>query len=161
LHRWEVIVWCDSPQQHEKSIISRVRLNKSMNLSRSCPMVPCPLQYGMEIQDYAFGRIVIGGETYTKDVIVFHTRVFSPWWRAEGHGLSPEDLVEVFKEPVRLIIIGTGASGVMQVPGRTTAFLKGKGLDVEVMKTPEAVSRYNQLLSEGRTDIVAALHLTC
>jgi len=115
----------------------------------------------MEIQDYAFGRIEIGGFTYTKDVIVFQTRVFSPWWRAEGHNLAPEDLVEVFQETVRLLIIGTGASGVMQVPGLTTAFLKGKGMEVEVMKTPDAVSRYNRLLAEGRSDIAAALHLTC
>jgi hypothetical protein len=115
----------------------------------------------MEIQDYSFGRIRIGGETYTKDVIIFHDRVFFPWWRAEGHSLAPEDLVEVFQEPVNLIIIGTGASGVMQVPGLTAAFLKGKGIEVETMKTPDAVTRYNQLVAQGRTGIVAALHLTC
>jgi len=115
----------------------------------------------MEIQSYFFGHIKIDGKTYTKDVIVFPSRVFSPWWRVEGHNLSPEDLVEIFREPVRLIIIGTGASGVMAVPNQTVTFLKGKGVETEVLNTPDAVSRYNQLVAEGRTEVVAALHLTC
>ncbi|RMG02102.1 MAG: hypothetical protein D6726_08240, partial [Nitrospirae bacterium] len=68
------------------------------------------------IESYSFGRIVIGGNTYTKDVIVLPDGVFSPWWRKEGHLLHMEDLAEVFPVNPAVLIIGTGYSGVMRVP---------------------------------------------
>ena len=41
----------------------------------------------MRIDRYAFGNIVIDGKAYTKDVIIFPDRVYSPWWRKDGHFL--------------------------------------------------------------------------
>ncbi|NIW42891.1 MAG: hypothetical protein GWN27_20845, partial [candidate division Zixibacteria bacterium] len=55
----------------------------------------------------------MGNETYRKDLIIFSDHVFSPWWRKEGHSLEPNDLFEALRENPSLIIVGTGASGVM------------------------------------------------
>ncbi|NIX02453.1 MAG: hypothetical protein GWN13_30295, partial [Phycisphaerae bacterium] len=67
----------------------------------------------MEITSYSFGSITVGNETYRKDLIIFSDHVFSPWWRKEGHSLEPNDLFEALRENPSLIIVGTGASGVM------------------------------------------------
>lgn len=113
----------------------------------------------MRIDSYTFGRIVIDGQKFTKDVIIFPGRVFSPWRRRDGHGLHPADLEEVIKAAPGKIIIGTGASGMMKVPDSTIIFLQEKGIDVWTGLTDVAVAAFNDEAS-GKA-AVAALHLTC
>jgi len=109
------------------------------------------------IQSYSFGSIVIDGKKYTKDVIIFPDRVFSPWWRKEGHLLQMEDLEDVLAENPSYLVIGKGFSGVMDVPGELVERLEREGIKVSVAKTTEAVEIFNSL--EGRK--IAAFHLTC
>jgi len=68
------------------------------------------------IESYTFGNIKINGKSYTSDVIIYEDRVDGNWWRKEGHSLHPEDLKEMVKEKPEVIIIGTGAYGVMKIP---------------------------------------------
>ena len=49
----------------------------------------------MNISGYRFGRIDIGGKTYTSDVIVTPERVIDGWWRQQGHALAVADLDDV------------------------------------------------------------------
>jgi hypothetical protein len=111
------------------------------------------------ISHYSFGSITVDGTSYRSDVIIFPGRVNGSWWRKEGHYLRPEDLEEVVAAKPKLVIIGTGANGVMQVPGSTIKWLEGKGIEVKVARTAEAVEIYNSL--PDNTTAVAALHLTC
>ncbi len=112
----------------------------------------------MKIQDYSFGRIKIEGQTYTKDVIILPERVFSPWWRKEGHRLSMEDLSEALNARPEVLIIGRGYAGVMRVPDELVKALQERGIDVVVQKTRDAVKTFNNI--EGKR-VAAALHLTC
>jgi hypothetical protein len=89
----------------------------------------------------------------------FPDRVFSPWWRSEGHLLHPADLVEVVRFGPAVLVVGTGASGVMRVPAETVRFLEERGITVYVERTAEAVERFNR--GAGEKTVVAALHLTC
>jgi hypothetical protein len=111
------------------------------------------------ISHYSFGSITIDGKAYRSDVIIFPGRVQGSWWRKEGHYLRPEDLEEVIEAKPELVVIGTGASGVMEVPADTIKWLEGKGMKVKVARTGEAVEIYNSL--KDNTSAVAALHLTC
>ncbi len=113
----------------------------------------------MIISDYAFGRIVINGKTYSKDVIIFPDRVFSPWWRGEGHLLQIDDLVEVVKSDITELIIGTGYYGTMNVPSGVIDYLNKQGITASIEKTPQVVDIYNSTISEKAA--MAALHLTC
>jgi len=113
----------------------------------------------MIISDYSFGRIVVNGKTYSKDVIIFPDRVFSPWWRGEGHLLQIDDLVEVVKTDITELIIGTGYYGTMKVPSVVMEFLNDKGITTSIEKTPLAVDVYNRTILERAA--IAALHLTC
>lgn len=112
----------------------------------------------MRIEDYSFGRIVIEGKTYTSDVIIFPERVFSPWWRKEGHLLRMEDLADVLKERPEVLIIGSGRSGVMTVPEDLIKELEKSGITTVVARTAEAVTLFNARMEKR---VIAALHLTC
>jgi hypothetical protein len=113
----------------------------------------------MHIDDYGFGRIVIDGKRYTSDVIVYPDKIDPSWWRKQGHYLREEDLADVVAAGPDIVIIGTGYSGVMEVPQKTVAFLESKGIRVFVEKTGKAVEVFNE--QQGNLKVVGAFHLTC
>ena len=113
----------------------------------------------MKIESYEFGRIVIDSKTYRSDVIIYPEKVDSSWWRIEGHLLSIADLSEVIKYKPDVIIIGTGAYGVMEVQNEVLEYLSKKNIEVQINKTDSACKIYNQLQKTRKT--VACLHLTC
>ncbi|MFZ6017011.1 MAG: Mth938-like domain-containing protein [Nitrospirota bacterium] len=113
----------------------------------------------MKIEHYSFGRIIIDGKTYTADVIIYPGRVDSSWWRKEGHCLQVVDLNDVINAKPDILIIGTGHSGVMQIPKETITYLESKGIEVHVARTEKAVEMFNKL-QNGKI-VIAAFHLTC
>jgi hypothetical protein len=113
----------------------------------------------MHIDDYAFGKIVIDGRSYTSDVIVYPDRVDASWWRKEGHTLQEADLADVLAAEPQILVIGTGFSGIMQVPPQTEDFLRSKGIRVYIEKTGRASAIFNENKAAGK--IIGAFHLTC
>jgi len=111
------------------------------------------------IESYRFGHIVIDGQSYSRDVIIYPDRVDGEWWRRQGHRLVPEDLPEVLSQPPEILIIGQGNPGKMAVPPETLERFKQEGITVIVEPTARACKTYNQVQGDKRA--VAALHLTC
>ncbi len=111
-----------------------------------------------QIERYGFGRVTIDGRAETRDVIVLPQRVVRGWWRKEGHGLVLEDLDEVLDELPERLVVGTGAYGQMRPDPGALQTLRARGIDVEVLATPDAVRRYAEL---DPRQTAAALHLTC
>ncbi len=111
------------------------------------------------IDSYRFGEIVIDGQPYTSDVIVFPDRVKAGWWREEGHSLSLADLDEVLREPPEVLVVGLGAHGRMDVPADTRRELERLSIQVIAENTDTACQTYNRL--RGKRSVIAALHLTC
>ncbi len=66
------------------------------------------------IDSYQSGLIVVNGKNYTSDIIIFSDRV-KDWWRKTGHQLHPGDLSEVIAEKLEVLIVGTGAFGLVKV----------------------------------------------
>lgn len=113
----------------------------------------------MYIDNYKFGEIIISGKKYTSDVIIYPDYVNSGWWRKTGHSLDPTDLTEVLVFKPEVIIVGTGAYGVMKIPQETSQFIAAQGIDFIVRKTKDACDDYNSLSKIKKA--VACLHLTC
>ena len=116
------------------------------------------------IEAYSFGSITIDSMEYSKDVVIGWEGVHCPWWREEGHSLSPEDLDRIVSASSlpEVLVIGTGSFGVMKVPEDTLSFLREKGIEPRVMRTGKAVDEFNTLLRELNPEkVMAALHLTC
>jgi hypothetical protein len=110
------------------------------------------------ISDYRFGHLVVDGQPFDFDVIVLPDRVVPNWWRKDGHSLCLEDLDDVVAELPPHLVLGTGHDGRMQPQAEALAALRDQGIDVEVLRTSEAVRRYAEL---DPATTAAALHLTC
>lgn len=113
----------------------------------------------MKIEHYSFGSITVDGKTYTSDVIIYPGRVDSSWWRKEGHNLHIVDLTDVINAKPQVLVIGTGASGLMKVPKETLSHIESKGIEVHVERTDKAVELFNKLQKDKT--VIAAFHLTC
>ena len=112
-----------------------------------------------QIKSYRFGRIVIDGRAYSKDVIILPNRVIGNWRRQEGHALRPDDLAAVFEAAPEALIVGQGAFGLMRVTHEAEQSLQAAGIELIALPTGEAVETYNRLREERA--VAAALHLTC
>jgi len=114
----------------------------------------------MHIDSYQFGEIVIDGTSYSSDVIILGDSVKSDWWREQGHSLSAKDLEAVIAAKPSVLVVGCGASGLMQVPDQTQQVLQEHNIQLEAFDTSKAVQRFNEL-SQAGVNVAAALHLTC
>ena len=114
----------------------------------------------MHIDEYQFGRMVVDGKAYRKDLILLPDGVRAEWWREEGHSLSRTDLEDVFEAKPEVLVVGTGAQGVMGVPPEARRLLEEAGIRVIIERTGAAVGRYNALAAGG-TRVAGAFHLTC
>lgn len=114
----------------------------------------------MKIDSYRFGRMVIDGRTFTKDLIIYSDYVEANWWRAEGHCLHPEDLkLHLEKARARILVVGTGQFGMMQVPEAFRNHLERMKIRLVAEKTASAVAQFN-LLGDAE-GLMGAFHLTC
>lgn len=111
------------------------------------------------IDSYEFGKICVDGKVYTQDIIIYPDHVESNWWRKSGHSLSREDITGIIANKPDLLIIGTGAYGVMRVPEDVRRWIEAQGIAVRIEPTGKAVKLFNELSKEKR--VVSALHLTC
>jgi hypothetical protein len=114
----------------------------------------------MHIDSYEFGRIVIDGVAYNNDCLILGGGVRPNWWRKQGHVLSIEDVQPIIEAKPQVLIIGTGASGMMKVPAEIQKLLTEHKIEIEMLSTARAVERFNEL-SQSEANVAAALHLTC
>ena len=112
-----------------------------------------------EIEEYSFGKMVINGKFYTQDLIIYPDSIEDSWWRKKGHSLVPEDIPRVLEMKPEVLVVGTGASGVLKVPASTKKQLADEGIELIDMKTDKAAKEFNRLKSQKH--VVGAFHLTC
>jgi len=114
----------------------------------------------MRIDSYSFGVMKVGGAEYRADLIVFPDRIRSNWWRRQGHSLAVEDLDDVLDFKPDVLVIGKGASGLMEIPPSTKKVLQKEGIEVIAKNTGQAWGLFNEQIKKGRK-VVGAFHLTC
>lgn len=111
------------------------------------------------IDSYSFGRMVIDGQAYTSDLIIYPDHIAHSWWRKSGHKLCVEDIEDVFKLEPEVLVIGTGFAGLMKVDKEVEKYAQSKGMALIVDRTKNAVQKFNEISAKNKT--VAAFHLTC
>lgn len=113
------------------------------------------------VESYSFGRIVVDGREYRKDLIILADgSVHHPWWRNAGHTLTYDDIQSVMAVPPEIVVAGTGAYGRMSVDKSLASRLDSKGISLRVLPTDKAVPEFNSLVESGKK-VAACLHLTC
>ena len=111
------------------------------------------------IDSYQFGLIVVNGTEYNSDIIISPDGVRDKWWRKTGHQLCLDDLDEVLPQSPDILVIGTGASGLMKVPLEVQRNIEARGIKIVMETTEKACQTYNQLCHSQKT--MAAFHITC
>ena len=114
----------------------------------------------MQIDRYSFGKIIIDGHQYRSDVLIFPDgRVSDGWWRSRGHYVDSEDITALVAQQPRLIIIGTGDSGMMRTAPKLKETLAARGIQMVAEPTGKACRRFNR--EQGSIRLAAGIHLTC
>jgi hypothetical protein len=113
----------------------------------------------MHIDAYEFGRIVIDGQTFTTDLLIWPDRIKSDWWRGEAHLLQVGDVAEALAANPQVLVVGQGDPGRMTVDPALADFLKDRAVELRSHPTREACRVINELSRRRR--LAAALHLTC
>ena len=115
----------------------------------------------LSINKYIFGRMTINGKEFTSDLIIYQDgRIKSDWWREQGHNLLPEDISTILDAGPEILIIGTGAMGLMKVSEALLNLCERREIEVEVSRTAVAVKRFNEVAEAG-TAVAGCFHLTC
>ena len=114
----------------------------------------------MKVSSYSFGSVDVDGRTYTGDIIILPDgRIVENWWRREGHRLCLDDIKQVLESNPEVVVVGTGASGMMKVTAEVEEALRKRGIELIVENTARACSTYNTISQVRRTAL--AIHLTC
>jgi hypothetical protein len=113
----------------------------------------------MQIDRYEFGLIVIEGQTFRNDVLIWPGRIKGDWWRKEGHLLQLDDVAEALAANPEVLVVGRGEPGKMEVDPALAAYLRDRGVALMAYPTREACRVINDLSRTRR--LAAALHLTC
>ncbi len=115
----------------------------------------------MKIESYAFGRMVIDGRRYTRDLKILGNEVHPEWWRAQGHRLSAGDLEDVWRLRPAVLVVGCGAVGMMKLGEDVRQRARQEGIRLVVERTGRAVRRFNELRETEGELVAGAFHLTC
>ena len=118
----------------------------------------------MEAEYPCFRRIVIDGRTYDHDVVVYPSgrveerkKRLSKDKHGTSHKLDPDELREYMKEDFDVLLVGTGAYGMLSLLPESRELVKGK--EVIELPTGKAVEKFSEL--SGRKRVLAVFHITC
>ncbi len=112
------------------------------------------------ISDYSFGKIVVHGEKYHKDLRIVRGKVIPDWRRRKGHTVCTEDVRDMLESEPEILLIGTGYFGMMSADDALRELVSQKGIVLIEEKSGAAVKTYNCLVTEGK-NVAAGFHLTC
>lgn len=114
----------------------------------------------MTIDSCLFGSIVIDGEKYTSDLVIYPDGdIDDSWWRKSGHSLLSDDIGNLIKSKPDVIVAGTGFSGLMKPEKELEGLLREKGVKFISESNQKAMKIYNELSLKER--VGACFHLTC
>ena len=113
----------------------------------------------MKIESYSFGSILIDGEIYTSDLLIFPDKIEASWWRKRSHKVEMEDIPELLQAEADVIIFGTGTYGLMKIDKKVIQHFTNRNIELIIEKTSKAVNTYNEIAENKK--VIAALHLTC
>ena len=111
-----------------------------------------------------FGRVRSGGDERRSDFFVRadgaikeRKKKKSKQTYGTSHIVGPGELEKVCKRSPATLIIAAGYGGVLRLAEEAEEYLRERGIEVELLPTPEALERYAQV--EGAKAIL--VHVTC
>ena len=113
------------------------------------------------IQEYRFGKMVIGGATYEQDLIIAGGEVIPNWWRKKGHNFQMSDIEKVMNNhQPEILVVGKGQFGMLTVSDEVQNYMHQHEIELIHKKTGKAVQIFNKYYHQGK-NVIGAFHLTC
>jgi hypothetical protein len=113
----------------------------------------------LRIDEYNFGFIVINGRKYWHDILLYPDGTLEDWWRKEGHIVERDDIESLLNSQPDILILGTGATGLMKVPPDIRDICLEQGVELIVETTADAVNILNDKKRDAK--MAAGLPLSC
>lgn len=110
------------------------------------------------IDEFKFGFFRINGKEYYDDIKIFGNSVKQ--WHREKHTLKLDNLKDILEFNPELLIVGQGATGLLEVPENIKSQLKQRNIKLIIDKTHVACDLYNKAVSENKK-VAAIFHATC
>jgi hypothetical protein len=116
-----------------------------------------------KVKSIGFGKIKVNGKLYEKDIVIegfdIRTRKKGPSKsQREKYGHTPLTHHEEIPWDCKVLVIGIGMSERLPVTDEFKAMAKKKGVELIMMRTPEAIEYYNENFTK---DMNAIFHITC
>lgn len=111
------------------------------------------------IDSYTFGTFIIDGEKFDSNVKLINDSAVK-YRYFEGHIIELNDFTDLVDEKPEYIIIGTGASGVVDVSDDIKEYIEKAGIKLIIEKTKDACNIYNDLIKKNKK-VCALMHNTC
>ena len=117
-----------------------------------------------KVDSFSFGRIVIDGKKYGRDVLVFPDGTVSQreggFWKFGSHAIKREEIEELVKASPEVVVVGIGTRACASLASDAELCAKEAGVEVMGLPSREAVERLNRLVEEGKR-ASALIHITC
>lgn len=115
------------------------------------------------ITEQEWGRVVVDGVDFG-DARLFPGGVVEWDWRELGThhtpGIGIAEVERLLAAGATAVVLSRGVHEQLQVPEATVAFLRERGVEVDVLRTDLAVARYNERAARGEA-VAALIHSTC
>jgi len=111
------------------------------------------------IDRFGYGTIVIDGQTYESDVIIFPDGAVERWEHKDEHVLRLTDVKKVIEAKPEVVIIGLGTVGNVKMRPKAEKCLQEAGIEVMAHRTNKACETYKELRAQRK--VAAILHITC
>jgi hypothetical protein len=111
------------------------------------------------ITDFAFGKIVVNGKTYSDDIKIVRAQVISGWWRKSGHRVDVEDIADILESGPDIVVIGKGSPGLMKTSAHLRESMVANNIVLIEKKTAKAIEVFNKLFQEGRKVAAVVLYI--
>jgi hypothetical protein len=104
---------------------------------------------------------VINDVSVASDLIILpDSRIIDNWYRQQGHLLQAYDIKNLIISDPDILVIGTGASGMMKLDRKLSQQLINKGIQVDILPFIEAIEKFNTHTDDGKK-VAAYFHLSC
>ena len=110
------------------------------------------------IEEFTIGSFRIQGKQYLGDIKIVDGKV-RYWQDRHKQILQLKDIDSLLVKKPEALIIGTGCSGLLQIPEEVQRMLRLAHVHVIIQKTPEACKTYNKL-AETQKNVTAILQAT-
>ncbi len=111
------------------------------------------------IDRFEFGTIVVDGQSYESDVVIFPDGAVEQWQHKDEHVLRPRDVDKIISAEPEVVIIGLGTVGNLRVRPKVEKRLQEAGIEVMAYRTNKACEPYRELRNQQK--VAAILHIIC